>query len=877
MSTTTGLQATTPQQGGAAGPRVTSSTTGIWVSRVNLFPHRELVGPDQAARDETALTTLVLESRRRQDLAKAAERALTVLIDTDRDRASRDWLPLRRAVQSGRRPKDRHLLDPQLRVQDDVTAWVDSWQRTDQVLADLEGEHERALDAEREAVSEWARDPQVQRSTVMTSRSLHRAVDSRAGAGDALTKRQRKSEQSLVTYFGRSATKVSPFSRYTGTAFHRPDSPAGELGTEHTSTVALRRLLVRRAARRLATDPVDRLDLDWHVSGAVRQDEDSLVVHRREYVTTPQAKSDVVAEDDLRIPLAGPWGAVWPVLRRTAAGGAAHRELVEALTEAFGWHEDRAAEVVEALVRVQVLVPHFPAREQDADFLDQWLVYLEPFTGATSTALREALHVALQGERDLPAASPTDRATLIERTESAWSAAVDDQVAHPFVEDCYVTTGAPVPGPQVMAWSEQVRELAPLLVVMDDQRMLAAALESTFVRHYGRAGVCRDLRSFARQSYATFPLTQQLLGGEVPEDIRHIVGPLRTARRMLADHLVELGRSGAGAGTEVVHLDLEVVERAADLVPEREWQLPRSVTVFGQPADGELAVNHLYGGRARYFSRFLAAQPPEVVAELRQVVRDSGPDGVRQLHLRPALGFNANLNPLLTDEELRLTDEPSATPARLSIDELALVHRPGAGLQLLVAATGEPVEVLYTGFLVPHALPSEDMLLAMISGAPYFSFNELTLDLHARLAGLGRGAAASSPRIQHRDLTLFRRRWGMRTEDLATDAALAPHERHRELGLARLRAGLPAQVFARPLFGRQITPVERAMSARPQLVDLGSRLHTAGLQRRLEPLGETLLLEEFHPYPSAHGIASPSGRHASEVFFEIALSPGGCS
>lgn len=853
-----------------SGPRIRTAVTPDWVSRVNLRHYQDLVDPDLAATDEQRFADLVAEEDFRAEIAEAAAAALTELVGTDRERSSRLWLPLRRAVLAGRHPKAGHLTDPDAAADPTVSAWLDSWRRTDRLEAALDGEYADALARERAVVTEWTRDPDVQLSTVMTSRSLFRAVASRAGTDGALTKRQRKSEQSLVTYFGRSTTKVSPFSRYTGTAFHGPDEAAGPLGRDHVSVVSLRHLIVRRAARRLAQDPVDRLDLTWRVSDTCRLDGDVLVIHRRRWVEDSSAKSDTVNEDDLRLPLNGAWAKVWPLVVETATEPARLRDLIEVVAARFGWPQEHTAAVVDVLIGYQAIVPAVPVREQDPDYLGQWLAVLAPLRGETSAAIRAAVRQSLRGEREMATAGPDDRARLVEDTEQAWREVVGDGVEHPFVEDCYLDTAAPVAGDQVGTWAEQTAELGPLLVVMDDQRILAAALESVFVRTFGVGGTCRDLRAFARAAYETFPLTQRLLDGQVPDDIAHIVGPLRAARSIIADHLVELGRSG----TSPVSLDPAVLDRAAEHVPDREWDRPRSITVFGQPAGREFVVNHLYGGRSRYFSRFLAQQPGETLARVRETARVTGPDDARQVHMRPALGFNANLNPLLAPEELRLTDEHPGETARLSVEDLALVHDPATGVRIVLAATGESVDVLYTGFLVPHALPSEEMLLAMVAGAPYFSFNELTLDLHARLQATSEDCVRA-PRIQHGDLVLFRSRWALRSSFLAAEVGVDEPVRHRELGRARARVGLPAQVFARPLFGRQITPLERAMSPRPQFLDLGSRLQTAGAQKRTAPLGDNLLVEEFHPRPDQHGTRSPRGRHATELFYEITLAPGG--
>lgn len=865
------MSLSTDAQPGTASSPVHTLLTPDWVSRTNLYPFLDLVETDQASTDQERLGDLVAEEDFRQEVREPAADELSELIAQDRERASRVWLPLRRAVLAGRHPKAGHLTETVPAGHPTLEAWLASWRRTHELTEALDSDFTGAATQEQHRITDWARDPDVQLSTVMTSRSLYSAVASRASAEGSLTKRQRKSEQSLVTYFGRSTTKVSPFSRYTGVALHGPDETAGPLRTGHVSVVALRRLLVRKAARRLATDPVDRLDLPWSVSDSCGEVDGAIVVHRRTWIDTSTAKADSVHEEDVRLPLRGSWRQVWDAL--VAARHGTLRTLIGTVAGQLAWPAEHAAAALDTLIRYGVLVPAPPVREQDDDYLDQWLEVLRPLHGQTARALRAAVEVSLAGEQEMPGADPQQRVRIIEQTQHAWQDLVPTGADNPYVEDCYLQAGAPVDGADIASWAEQTGQLGTLLVAMDDQRILAAALESVFVGEFGLGGVCRDLRAFARKAYDTFPLTQQLLDGHVPDHLRPVLVPLNEARALITNHLLELSRTGDADHT--AYLDPDVLDRAGTLVPDREWDLPRSLTVFGQPAGRELVVNHLYGGRAHYFSRFLAQHGSRATDRIRAAVTQAGPDGARGVHMRPALGFNANLGPLLTQEELRLTDEHPGEQATSSIDDLALVHDPRTGLRLICARDGRTVDLLYTGFLVPHALPAEEMLLALAAGVPYYSFNQLTLDLHTRLLDSA-GPFVRTPRIQYRDLILFRARWGVQRSYLTGEGtSVDGPEGYRRLGQDRLRAGLPSQVFARPLLGRGMTPVEQATSPRPQFLDLGSRLHQASLPRRTGDLGETLLLEEFWPRPDIHGARSPRGRHATELFYEIALAPGG--
>ncbi|PWV44318.1 lantibiotic dehydratase [Nocardiopsis sp. L17-MgMaSL7] len=842
------------------------------VSRVNPHPHRQLRGSASTA---PRLRTLARLEREREELR---ERLLDALhraapeLGAHRSAA----LAAKRAVFNRRPPREDLLDHPVTREIPLLAVWADNWREARATAASVDGEHETALLAERAALTAWARDPGVDRATALSSPDLHRAVAARAATHQAPDKRMRKAEAALVRYFSRSTVKVSPYSLYTAVHFTPLEAEAPEDADQPlrlTSHAALRRLLPRQAARALAADPEARLGLEWVLTGGARREAsdqgERLVVRRRRWAPpSPGLRAEAFGEEEVRLPMTGSWDRLVTVLEKRAAAPVRLAVLRDAVAAELGCGAERALGVLDKLIDVGVLVPWSPVPEQSPDFTRHWHRLASTLPGEAAARVASAFE---ETEAVLAGFSESDgagRAGDVLRLQHLWSAAVgaEGSATSPVVEDCLVSRGVPVERDRTRAWSADLGRLMPLLFALDDQRVLSGALEQVFVSRYGRGGRCSDLEGFAQHARAAFPLTQELMGGEPaalagadPELTRVLA-----ARRRAVDHLVELGRSGG----DRVNVDPAVVDEVAAMLPDREFAARRSFAVFGQAVPDGLVVNHLYGGRARYFSRFLGQLPEEFRDRVAEHVRRLGPEEADTVHMRSALGFNANLSPALADEELALRDEPTLVPGPSTLD-LTLVHTPH-GLRL-VREDGREIDPVYTGFLVPHALPYDEMLVAMVADSPFFSFGDLTIDLHERWTE--HGFRGGTPRIGFGELTLFRRRWGMDTADLSPRSEESPAQLHRRLNVERELRSIPEQVFVRPLQGSRLGPLERAMAPKPQHVDFLSRLHTGTAAKRLAHLGPALLVEEMLPGPDHHRVRSPAGGHASELFLELSTVP----
>ncbi|WP_160050338.1 MULTISPECIES: lantibiotic dehydratase [unclassified Nocardiopsis] len=875
------------------------------VSRVNLYPYLPLRGAD-ADLDRERVRVLAEEEAYRERLRERLLDALHAAApDLEDEEHRRTALTAKRDVYNRRPPRAALAGHPVTWRIGALGAWVESWGRTREAAEALDAAHEAALADERAVLAAWARDPGTGRSTAMSSPDLHRAVAARAAADGPPDKRMRKAEPSLVRYHSRSTVKVSPYSLYTGVHFDDVEQPSSATRDgeplRFTARADLRRLLVRQAGRALASDPEARMEMEWVLTGGARREGDRLLVRRRRWVPpAPGLRAEAFGEEEVRLPLTGAWEPLVAALERRAARPVRLAALRDGLATDLGRDPADALAVLDRMIGAGVLVPWAPAAEQSPDFAERWHELARSLPGEAASRVAAALEATSGILAEFGEATGEERSEAVLHLQRLWSAALAPAAgasaapggpgdegdrnggeagnaeppraptggvtSSPLVEDCHVSRGAPVPREWTRRWTADLRGLVPLLFALDDQRVLAGALESVFVSRYGRGGRCTDLDEFAGHARAAFPLTQRLMAGDTREADDGLTR-LLAARARAVGHLNELSRRE----DEEVEVDPAVVAEVAALLPEREFAARRSFAVFGQPDRGRLVLNHLYGGRARYFSRFLSALPDEVRDRVSAHVRRLGPPDADTVHMRSALGFNANLSPLLAPEELALRDEPVLAPGP-STGDLDLVHTP-SGLRLVRGS--REVDPVYTGFLVPHALPYDEMLVAMVADSPFFSFSDTVMDLHRRWeeGRSERRAPGPTPRIRFGDVVLLRRRWALDAAALAARPGEAPSALHRRVNVERTLRGMPDQVFLRPLQGARMGPMERAMAPKPQHVDFLSRLHTMTAAKRLAHLGPTLFAEEFLPSPARSGLSGPRGRHATEVFLELSTVP----
>ncbi|MEW2416509.1 lantibiotic dehydratase [Streptomyces sp. NPDC046866] len=419
-------------------------------------------------------------------------------------------------------------------------------------------------------------------------------------------------------------------------------------------------------------------------------------------------------------------------------------------------------------------------------------------------------------------------------------------------------------------------EAAALAELFDLGHWMRRAALERFVARYGPGGTCPAPWEFGADTAAAWEEAARLAGrpGDDPglpeelarlarlrEELVQSVRAATTDRSARAAGTAGEGRDvGAADPAEDVVLPADEVRALAGRLPGWTAARPLGYAWFVQravpdgPAGGDgpglLCVNHVYGGWGRFTSRFLDDLPPVAAAEVAREVRRGLGEGARAVQIRPVGGFNANLHPLLTGEELG----PDRHWSGLAESDVELVHEPASDqLRLRVRSTGELLDVLYLGFLAPVMLPQRLAPFLCDHPAGVVDFRPLLPRSAVPAPG---GEVVRTPRLRHRHLVLARRRWhlpegvlaALRAE-LAADPGDVP-----AAAAARWRAllGLPDQLFLHPVpeppAGRAVEDFVRSLRApKPQALDLGSALHLRCLAGWLARHPRGVVLEEALP------------------------------
>ncbi|MFI1367579.1 lantibiotic dehydratase [Streptomyces griseochromogenes] len=802
-------------------------------------------------------------------------------------------LPLRRALHNGREPRPA-LLGRLGALPDRVPRladWLALRELRARLLDELGAAVPPALTAERAALAGLCRSPAFARAIALTSADLLRAVG-RAGRGET-GRRARKEEASVLRHALRASTKTSPLSWFTAvgwaaepvadTAATATAATEPEPGstTPLTSVVKENRTLVAALTAALLDEPRRRRALPHRMTSTARVADGRARFARAEalfaggrYLVTREDEVEVAARpalDTLAAVLAGGPLALGTLTARLAAG--------------LGRTPDdpAVAGFVDRLADSGLLMPAEPVDPQHpapllalADWLRQWpadAVLADRLTrlahdtrrfADTPAAERPALLATLAGRwhellADTGRAVPPDAAPLTTLTEDAVAPVPLSPRRPPTAPDTDErTTGAPYEDrpagydPLTPADHAALSELTPLAELFDLGHMMSRIARDRFVARYGEGGTCRDPWDFGADTAAAWEESGRLVAR--PSDDPELPAGLFELA-CLREEFSALAREAAGPAGDTapaIVLPADPVRALAARLPDWTAARPLSYSHFVQRVhdDGLLCVNHVYGGWGRFTSRFLDAMPVSAAAAVGERVRRGLGAGARAAQVRPVGGFNANLHPLLLAEEIG----PDRGRTALAEADLDLVHDPVTDrLRFRVRATGDPLDVLYLGFLAPIMLPGRLGPFLSDHPAGVVDFHPL-LPRHA-VAAPG-GQVVRTPRLRHRHLVLARRRWHLGPGVLdALRADLTTEEREVPAAtVARWRAllDLPEQLFLhtvpRPPAGRAVDDfVAQLRAPKPQALDLGNVLHLRCLGSWLARHPQGVVLEEALP------------------------------
>ncbi|MEU4769405.1 lantibiotic dehydratase [Actinosynnema sp. NPDC023794] len=800
---------------------ITTELAPYAMVRVAALPHPE--PPTGATGFRTAMAAAVAAHSRIRDLApKVADALHDSASDHPAEFHRRVVLPLRRDAHNDRSPRPALLaglgtLPERIPL---VAHWLDDRAALDAATEAALAAWPDALAAERAVLARVCQAEPVRLAGVLTGADLLHGLTRTADGGGTPDRKARKVEATVLRYALRATSKTSPLSWYTHVGWGSwGDGPWPQARpVAHTE---LNRLLLTRLVAAFRDRP-------HRLAPGLRERDGHLVFRRDTLIApgpdAPPSRIDLTREEQVDVAATGPLRFLVAAVRDAGPDGVAPADLAEALAARLSTPEAATAAraYVERMLDIGLLVPVEPVHPQDPDApaaIAAWLREL----GAHDVADRLTRLVAATAA--FATADPPERAVATAELAAGWRelgerVGVDLTGIAPVLED--VLLPEPVPAPATGTGT--LTRLTPLLVLFDQQLLVRRLVRNRFVEAVGPGGTA------SLAECATF------LSSVSPDDAdgASVRDPGIVALMESREKIAEAARADGGV------LSDDLLHEAAHHVPD--WvRRPGSYAFFGQPTrDGRLVVNHVYPGFGRFLSRFLRRLPgaaDAVAAQLRRTL------GERFAQFRPLHGFNANLHPLLAAHEVG----EDARWADLPADELQVRHDPRTD-EVRVVHRGEPLDVVYPGFLLPLLMPDRYLPLHSDLACGW-------VRLDALRSSEVDGEAVLRGGLRYRDVVLARRTWDFSVPPgLGADEAVAP-------AVARLRArhGLPEHVFvdARAAslsadhLERMLIPVK------PQYVDFGNALHLRCLPRLLAKFPDGVELTEALPVPGAQ---SPGGR-----------------
>ncbi|MFD8291473.1 lantibiotic dehydratase [Streptomyces lavendulae] len=805
-------------------------------------------------------------------------------------------LPLRRALHNGREPRPALLArlgDLPERVPR-LADWTALRARRRALLAELDATAGPALAAEREALAALCREPALAKAVALTSADLLRAV--RRAAGGADDRKTRKEEATVLRHALRACTKTSPLSWFTAVGWGA--LPSARTGTRPSwgepglldgplhAVVKPNRTLTTALTLALLDAPHRRARLPHRITSSARTT-DGRAAYSRDRTAFAGGRYLVAREDEAELPAGGPLGLV----TEHAADPVPLGELAGRLTSALRQTGPAAGPAAEAflarLTEAGLLVPADPVPPQSADPLHDIEAWLRPADPARPAGGAERAGDAERAGRvagigrlteAFGAAAAEERPALLAELADRWAAELAD-AGRPvpagsapltvLSEDVVAPLPMPLDGFLDTADHTALAEVTALAELFDLGHLLRRVVRDRFVARYGPGGTCRHPWEFGAEVTEAWETAGRLADLDPADRAALPTGTEELAAlRAGFTAAVRDARAQDPADAAEVVLPPGPVRALGGHLPGWALERPLSYAYFLQrdPDRGLLAVNHVYGGWGRFGSRFLDVLDPRATAETARQIRRGLAPGARAAQIRPVGGFNANLHPLLVDDEIG----PDRRRASIAEGDLELVHdEPTDQVRLRLRSTGEHLDVLYPGFLAPVLLPRR--IAAHLCDHPHGVVDFRSLAPRRVLTAPG-GRVVHSPRLLHRHVVLRRRRWQLTpgvVRELRAELAAAPAPAETA---ARWRAllDLPEQLFLHPAAtaptGRPAEDfLSRLSRPKPHFVDLGSALHLRCLPKWLSRHGDGAVLEEALPAPG--GPAAPA--RAVELVLEV--------
>ncbi|MEU4428868.1 lantibiotic dehydratase [Actinoplanes sp. NPDC024001] len=786
-------------------------------------------------------------------------------------------LPLRRDVHNRRAPTAatrRALGDLPARIPL-LNAWlrvVDERHRVHDELAAAAGP---ALTDYRAANAVICADEWVRRAAALSSPALLAGLERAAAHGGTVDARGRKADPKILRYALRATTKTSPWSWFTPVGWGRwQPGGSGPHGLEPTAVSLPNHALITSLLRGLLAMPRYRRDLAHRLAPALTVAGGQVQFQRDEVVG--EVLYSMYAQRQVRLPRTTALDVVIAELRRAGPAGRTVEQLAAALAARLpaGSGDAAALRYVERLADECLLLPIPPVDPQTPDPLPALAGWL---AGHGDAELAATLSRAGADTRRFGALSAVERPPVLRRLTGQWQRAFA-AIGQPMPSVPAVREDVVLPGLSGLGRSAgadcraDLSRVAPLAELFDDAVVMRALLRRRLLERAGPGGRCRlaELMADAAQIWsAAAAITPDGTVLDATDSIPAEVAEVADLRRQIT----AAARACPQRGDEA-ELTGDLIDEAAAALPHWLARRPASYSWFVQPfRDGTRTgwcVNTVGDGWGRYTSRFLGMLGPQPRAAVAAQLTAMFPGG-RLAQFRPVSGFNANLHPRLTGDEIG--EDPAW--ATLALDEVEVVHDQADDVvRLRIIATGERLDVLYLGFLMRPILPDRVAPLILDLGGAGAELSHLAPAGPAPAAGF---AVERSRRLRYRSLVLSRACWTLPPPAVAAlvDALRAGGD-VPYAAAARWAAdlGLPESVFVsgRPFSFADPESVHAYITdPKPQFVDWGSALHLRCLARLLSEHSGLVRLTEALPVPGE----GPLGRHATELIVETYRAKGG--
>ncbi len=611
---------------------------------------------------------------------------------------------------------------------------------------ELEREFPRELNKVRRRFRKALRDSDFQKGLLLSSRSLHKAVDRYARTPvDRMGSKERQIERGLMRYFSRTAMKATPFGTLCAIAAGElvddgPENLAfeGDPRVKH-SRIRLNKSLYGNLLNHLLRQPTIRRDFHIELNPTLATEDGRWAflanVNGKEVFQRlkPNPVVELVRETftaEPHLPL------------RTVAERVGSRPEIEAA-------EDEIEAYLIRLLEIGFLRFRIGIREQEVNWDQPFRAILEAINDEDAQELAAFLERLRDHSEAYADAGPEQRPELLaaasELTRAAF-AKIDAKIGPlanlPFYEDAGSAASLHLSRSEMETVTEPLIEYIQLTSRLAWPRSEQATARHVFDTLYSSSGdtandtangavpLLRFYEDFYREHFKGHLKQQQgqrpIVKDDTPEkeeyDLQNPFGleltaRIKTASEALTRKMQELWRADPKA--EEIQLERADFESIVGEIPAPDIPC-RSVSAFvqylpgfGPTGRGGLVANIYHNGFGKYFSRFLYLLPEKVQKRLFANNEQLTDHYVAEICGDGA--FNGNLHPPLMPWELSYpTGESGPSKAQLRTSEIGVARDPDDpdALCLVHLPTGKRVLPVDLGFLNSQMRPPLYQLLA---------------------------------------------------------------------------------------------------------------------------------------------------------------------